>query len=190
MDVNKREADFASLDIIKGEISMQEIERKFLVNDIKNLDLSKYKSKHIIQNYLYEDAFTVIRKRKIVENNNVKYIYTVKTNKSEGYGIEEFEKEITKEEYNNLANNTKYNEIDKIRYIIPLEDGLNIELDVFEKEYNGIIFAEIEFPSEEMAKNYKIPDWFGKELSKKISNSKMARNDAKKMKKEITNLLV
>lgn len=188
MDV-KRERQFASLDIIKGEMSMQEIERKFLVKDIKNLNLSKYKSKQIIQNYLYEDLFTIIRKRKIIEGNNTKYIYTVKTNKSEGYGIEEFEKEITEEEYDKLQINLEYNEINKIRYKIPLEDGLKIELDIFKKEYEGIIFAEIEFPSEEMARNYKIPDWFGKELSKTISNSKMARNDVEKMKKEITNLL-
>ena len=32
-----------------------EIERKFLINNIDNLDLTKYKKKSIIQDYLYFD---------------------------------------------------------------------------------------------------------------------------------------
>ena len=40
-----------------------EIERKFLVNNIDNLDLTKYKKKNIIQDYLYFDKFSCIRNR-------------------------------------------------------------------------------------------------------------------------------
>ena len=47
-----------------------EIERKFLVKDINSLDLSKYHHKTIVQDYLYVDRFTAIRKRKITDNNN------------------------------------------------------------------------------------------------------------------------
>ena len=43
-----------------------EIERRFLVKDLSKLDLSKYKHKRIIQDYLYKDKFTAIRKRKTV----------------------------------------------------------------------------------------------------------------------------
>ena len=39
-----------------------EIERKFLIKDISNLDLSNYHHKTIIQDYLYIDKFTAIRK--------------------------------------------------------------------------------------------------------------------------------
>lgn len=46
-----------------------EIERKFLISDLSKIpDLNKYKKKEIIQNYLYKDIYTAIRKRLIIEN--------------------------------------------------------------------------------------------------------------------------
>lgn len=46
-----------------------EIERKFLISDLSKIpDLKKYKKKEIIQNYLYKDIYTAIRKRLIIEN--------------------------------------------------------------------------------------------------------------------------
>lgn len=156
-----------------------EIERKFLIKDINSLDLSKYHHKTIIQDYLYVDKFTAIRKRKIFENNSDKYIYTIKTAKV-GISVNEIEKEISKEEYNNLSLNLNYNTIEKERYIIPYEK-YNIELDIFKGIYQGIIFAEIEFPSEDIAFNIKLPNWFGPELSYEITNSQMAINKANKI---------
>ena len=45
-------------------VNIMEIERKFLVKNINELDLSKYNHKTIIQDYLYIDRFTAIRRRK------------------------------------------------------------------------------------------------------------------------------
>ena len=149
-----------------------EIERKFLVKDINSLDLSKYHHKTIVQDYLYVDKFTAIRKRKISENNISKYTYTVKTAKV-GISVNEIEKDISEDEYNNLSLNSNYNTIEKERYLIPF-DKYNIELDIFSGIYKGIIFAEIEFPSEALAFNIKLPNWFGPELSSKVTNSQMA----------------
>lgn len=149
-----------------------EIERKFLIKDINNLDLSKYQHKTIVQDYLYVDNFTAIRKRKISENNINKYTYTIKTSKV-GISVNEIEKDILEDEYNNLTLNPNYNTIEKERYIIPYEK-YNIELDVFKGVYQGITFAEIEFPSEDLAYEVKLPNWFGPELSSKITNSEMA----------------
>ena len=70
-----------------------EIERKFLINNIDNLDLTKYKKKSIIQDYLYFDRLSCIRKRKIESNNEIKYTYTIKTDKT-GISVNEIEKEI------------------------------------------------------------------------------------------------
>ena len=39
-------------------------------------------------------------------------------------------------------------------------DDLKVEIDIFKGEYNGLIFAEIEFPSEEDAKNIKLPEGY------------------------------
>ena len=156
-----------------------EIERKFLVTDINSLDLSKYHHKTIIQDYLYVDRFTAIRKRKISENNINKYTYTVKTAKV-GISVNEIEKDITEDEYNNLSLNPNYNTIEKERYLIPF-DKYNIELDIFNGIYKGIIFAEIEFPSEAIAFEIKLPNWFGPELSSKVTNSQMAISSANKI---------
>lgn len=71
-----------------------EIERKFLVKDILGIDLSKYSRKQIVQDYLYKDLYTIIRKRKIIKDDNEIYKYTIKTDKN-GVAVNEIEKEIT-----------------------------------------------------------------------------------------------
>ena len=160
-------------------VNIMEIERKFLVKNINELDLSKYNHKTITQDYLYIDNFTAIRKRKICENNINKYTYTIKTAKV-GISVNEIEREITESEYNNLPINSNYNTIEKERYIIPYEN-YKIELDVFTGVYTGIVFAEIEFPSEAIAFEIKLPNWFGPELSSKVTNSQMAISSANKI---------
>ena len=78
-----------------------EIERKFLIKDLNEIDLNNYQSKQIIQDYLYVDELTAIRKRKIIDGNNEKYIYTIKTNKC-NFSVNEIEREISKEVYEHL----------------------------------------------------------------------------------------
>ena len=46
--------------------------------------------------------------------------------------------------------------ISKTRYKIPDEHGFIIELDVFHGEYEGLVMAEVEFPSEEVAVEYEL----------------------------------
>ena len=157
-----------------------EIERRFLVKDLSSLDLSQYKCKRIIQDYLYKDKFTAIRKRKTVLDDNVSFTYTIKTRKI-GISVNELENEISEEEYNNLKVHPNFNHIDKIRYIIPYIDNLNIELDVFNDNFDGIIFAEIEFKSEEQANSVKLPEWFGPEITNKLTNSDMASRSIDKI---------
>lgn len=150
-----------------------EIERKFLVNDLSDINLEIYDCKKIIQDYLYVDKLTAIRKRKIIQNDIEKYIYTIKTGKT-GLSVNEIEKEISKDVYDKLIPKKEYNQISKNRYIIPYKKGLKIELDVFDDLFTGIIFAEIEFESEEQAKKIELPNWFGKEVSNMVTNSMMA----------------
>lgn len=157
-----------------------EIERKFLVKDINKINeiVNKYPKKTITQDYLYVDDYTAVRKRKINENGNTKYVYTVKTMKV-GISVNEFEKEITKEEYDELKINAEYIPLFKDRYVIPYVDGLKIEVDVFKGVYEGIVFAEIEFKSEEQAAQIELPKWFDKDMSQIITNSKMATQNMK-----------
>ena len=157
-----------------------EIERKFLLENKSIIDeiKTKYNKKKIIQDYLYVDDYTVIRKRKLIDSVGEKYIYTVKTMKT-GISVNEFEKEITKKEYISLKINPDYNTIIKDRYIVPYLDNLKIEIDVFHGIYEGINFAEIEFMDEKQAYKIKLPEWLGKDITNIISNSQMAINDIK-----------
>lgn len=161
-----------------------EIERKFLIEDITSLDLTKYKHKEIIQDYLYIDLFSVIRKRKIVQDDKVQYKYTIKTGKK-GISVNEIERDLLKEEYEKLLINKNYKTLIKERYIIPYLEDLKIELDIFKGEYEGIVFAEIEFKDEKQAYNTKLPKWFGKDISNIITNSEMCFLDKEKVKKKI-----
>ena len=67
--------------------------------------------------------------------------------------------------------------ITKDRYVIPEKDGLFIELDVFHGEYEGVLLAEVEFPTEEAANAYIAPEWFGEDVtySTKYHNSTMSQ---------------
>lgn len=164
---------------------MKEIERKFLVKSIDNISLESYNRKTIIQDYLYNDKITTIRKRKIQEGENTKYYYTIKTNRSGKYSVEEIESEIEEEVYNKLKPDKNRNTIIKDRYNIPTEEGLIIELDVFHGIFEGVIFAEIEFPSEKKAEKFKVPDWFYKELTGKITNNMMTKMSKEEFDKKI-----
>ena len=150
-----------------------EIERRFLIKDLSKLDLSQYKHERIIQDYLYKDRFTAIRKRKTIVENNITYTYTIKTKKV-GISVNELENAISEDEYNSLKVHPNFNHIDKTRYIIPYIDNLNIELDVFNDNFYGIIFAEIEYKDENQANNIQLPEWFGTEITNKLTNSDMA----------------
>lgn len=168
---------------------MKEIERRFLVKSIDNTSLESYNKKTIIQDYLYNDKITTIRKRKIQEGENTKYYYTIKTNRSGKYSVEEIESEIEEEVYNKLKSDKNRNTIIKDRYNIPTEDGLIIELDVFHGIFEGVIFAEIEFPSEKKAEKFKVPDWFYKELTGKITNNMMTKMSKEEFDEKIDALL-
>ena len=154
-----------------------EIERKFLVNldNIKDIITNnEYVRKDITQDYLYFDKFTAIRKRKIVYNNTEeKYYYTIKTG-HKGLSTNEIEHEISLNEYNELDVNINYHTLSKTRIIYPYIDNLKVEIDIFKGEYSGLIFAEIEFSSEEETNNIQLPDFLGKELTNKITNAQMA----------------
>ncbi len=92
-----------------------------------------------------------------------RYILTVK-----GKGLlakEEFELEITKEEYDHLLTKAESPAVEKVRYLVPLEDGLTAEVDVYEGKLAGLMTTEVEFPTLEEAETYEPPYWFGKDVS-------------------------
>ncbi|PKM94065.1 MAG: adenylate cyclase [Firmicutes bacterium HGW-Firmicutes-1] len=133
-----------------------EIEKKFLVKDIP-FDLDKLKCDAISQGYICTSPVIRIRQK------GANFYLTCK---SKGLmARDEFEIEISDDEFLLLSKKVDYNLITKIRYYIPLTDSLTIELDIFKGVLNGLILAEVEFPSLEAAYAFIPPTWFGKETT-------------------------
>ena len=100
------------------------------------------------------------------------------TYKSKGLmSREEYNLPLTAEAYEHLKPKADGILITKDRYVIPEKDGLFIELDVFHGEYEGVLLAEVEFPTEEAANAYTAPDWFGEDVtySTRYHNSTMSQ---------------
>lgn len=147
-----------------------EIERKFLIQSQRlPKNLQDFPFHQIEQGYLCTEPVVRIRRQ-----DDHYYL----TYKSKGLlSREEYNLPLTKEAYLHLKPKADGLVISKTRYLIPEKDGLTIELDVFHNEYKGLLLAEVEFPSEEAAKAYVPPEWFGEDvtLSSKYHNSTLSK---------------
>ncbi len=164
------------MEIKKGMVIYMEIERKYQIKQIPE-NLSQYCFKVIEQGYLCNNP--TIRIRKSNEDYILTYKSKISSKNQEGAPNinNEVELPLTEEAYYKLKEKTEGNIIHKIRYLIPLENGLTAELDVFDDKLKGLIFVEVEFPNEERAYDFTAPNWFGKELSmdKRFSNYHLSK---------------
>ncbi len=162
----------------------KEIERKYAIKELPdNIEISKIID--IEQSFIYKDNNTIIRIRKIIDNKDksAKYVYTIKTKGDIQYDNSykvgqkyEIESDISKKEYEELIQRKISNTIKKTRIIVPIEQNLKVEIDIYYEYLEGLLTAEIEFPNEEMAKSYKKPAWLGEELGyKELSNRKLSQ---------------
>lgn len=147
-----------------------EIERKFIIKELPH-NLNEYPCLFIEQAYLCTNPVIRIRRQ------DEAYYLTYK-----GKGLmsrEEYNLPLNKEAYEHLRPKADGNIISKKRYVIPLENprftegyvptedaaNLKIELDIFEKPFKPLIIAEVEFPNEEMANAFLMPEWFQKDVT-------------------------
>ena len=177
----------------------QEIERKYAVNylpeDLKITDILD-----IEQAFIYKDEKTVIRIRKICNrnSNNIEYIYTVKTKGDIAYHKDstvanayEIESYIQEEEFNKLIKNKISSIIRKTRMIIPIENNLKVEMDIYKDYLQELITAEVEFPSEDIAKTFQKPEWLGGEIQyKELSNWKLSNMTKEEWMKKVTKEMI
>ncbi len=138
---------------------MQEIERKFLVkNDDYKLEASHFH--HIIQGYLSRVPERTVRIR-IIDG---RAFLTIKGKSSaDGTTRLEWEQEIDTDEARNLLEIAEPGIIEKVRYIIPLENGLFFEVDEFLGDKEGLVLAEIELPNPDTP--FQKPEWLDKEVT-------------------------
>ncbi len=142
-----------------------EIERKYLVKKIP-FELDSFEKHEIIQCYLNPIQKGVERRTR---KKNGKYFYT---EKSFGNLVrEEFEKEISENEFLNLLKEQINYTINKDRYHIPF-NNLLIELDVYKDQLQGLITADVEFNSVKESEDFIPPIWFSEEITyeKKYKN--------------------
>ena len=147
-----------------------EIERKFLIEKAKLPEnLEEFARHEIEQGYLCTEP--VVRIRREDESYYLTY-------KSKGLlAREEYNLPLNREAYLHLKPKADGIVIVKTRYRIPERDGLTIELDVFHGDYEGLLLAEVEFPSEEAANAYEPPAWFGEDVtySSRYHNSTLSK---------------
>ena len=143
-----------------------EIERKFTVKELP--DLSRYPFHIMEQGYLNTDPVVRVRK----EDDN--YYMTYK-----GKGLlarEEYNLPLNEDAYYHLVEKSDGIIIRKKRYLIPYEK-YTIELDVFEKPYENLMIAEVEFESEEEAMAFQPPVWFREDVTmeRRYHNSNLSK---------------
>lgn len=149
-----------------------EIERKYLIEHLEQLpkDYRTFPSSHIEQGYLCTSPVVRVRK------SDDEYYLTYK-----GKGLlarEEYNLPLTKEAYKHLIRKADGIVLTKRRYRIPLDSNpdYTIELDIFEGAYEGLILAEVEFPTLKEAESFIPPAWFGRDVtfSGEYQNSKLS----------------
>ena len=133
-----------------------EIERKYIPKTLPE-NLTQYKHHKIEQAYLNTAPVVRIRKQ------DNEYFLTYK-----GGGMmarEEYNLPLGAEGYAHLKEKIDGKLISKRRYLIPMENGLTIELDVFYEPCKGLLLAEVEFPDKASANSFCPPAWFGEDVT-------------------------
>jgi adenylate cyclase len=147
-----------------------EVERKFLLPQAPDW-LSDHPSKPIEQGYVVVGDEVEVRLRRAGE----KHLLTVK--RGHGEVREEVEIELGREQFEELWPLTESLRLKKTRHRVPL-DGLTAEVDLYEGPLEGLVVAEIEFPSAQDSEGFEPPPWLGDEVTgdEGYANQSLARS--------------
>ena len=151
----------------------QEIERKFLVaGDYKKEVVS---SRKIIQGYISSSPERTVRVR--MEDSGG-YLTIKGKSSSGGLTRFEWEREISREDAENLLKLCEGGLVEKTRHIVEHENH-RFEVDEFSGDNEGLVIAEMELESEE--ESFKKPLWIGEEVSfdKRYFNLYLSRHPFK-----------
>ena len=135
-----------------------EIERKFLLDELPQW-LGSRDSVEIAQGYLAIAETAEVRVRRSAGE----WVLTVK--RGSGEAREEIEVGLSEAVAGVLWSATGDRRIAKRRHLVPLDEGLGAEVDVYSGRLGGLAVVEVEFPDEAAAKAFRPPPWFGRELT-------------------------
>ncbi len=147
-----------------------EIERKFLITQLPP-ELGRFAHQRVRQGYLISAGDDLEVRLRARDGHN---LLTIK----HGGGLtrDEDERAIEPERFARLWPLTEGHRIEKVRYAIPAEEGLTIELDAYTGALDGLAIAEVEFDSEAQAQRFTPPAWFGPEVTgdRRYANQRLA----------------
>ncbi len=150
----------------------REIERKWLIEKLP-FDPGEYECLVIEQAYL--SASPTVRVRRSNDEYYLTYKGSRNTEGNSDLNHSEYNLPLDKASYEHLREKKDGIVLRKKRYLIPHVNGLTIELDIFGPPFEGLIVAEVEFDTEEEARAFEAPDWFGEDVTgvKKYKNAVM-----------------
>lgn len=153
-----------------------EIEKRYKLNGIIPMNLVTSK-KYIEQTYssiANNHGVPDVRERKTDENGKLTFTHTVKYKTDDKNSRIELEQDLSEDLYNQIFDIIGKKPLRKNRYVVPLDNGLNAEIDEFLDK--DIVIIEVEFPDEETMNNFSKsdkPEYFGEEIVGKQSFSAM-----------------
>lgn len=136
---------------------MQEIERKFLL-DVPPAIIEGHIPTRIRQGYLAITDDTEVRVRSRGDDR----LLTVKGGR--GMVRREATIPLTVEQFDELWALTAGRRVSKRRWVVPY-GAVELEIDVFDEELEGLVIVEVEFASEQASAAFVAPDWFGREVT-------------------------
>lgn len=139
----------------------QEIELKFLVKELPNLEGKPYLD--IEQGYLCLGDKEEVRLRSTSLPGH-EHIYTLTVKKGSGLVRGEEEIRIEKQQFDQLWPMTRGRRLTKKRYDYWREND-DIEIDIYKGPLKGLLVAEVEFESVEEAKSFEPPFWLGQDIT-------------------------
>jgi adenylate cyclase len=148
---------------------MPEIERKFIVATVPDGLLQRGST--IRQGYLSIEPVEV----RIRSSDGETHELTLKS--VGGLRRAEVNVPLTREQFDELWP-LVHGVIEKARHDIEL-DGRVVEVDVYEGRLDGLVVAEVEFPSEREAASFVPPPWFAREVTEdsRYRNSALALSE-------------
>ncbi len=149
-----------------------EVERKFLVTDPPDPAMLG-PGVRLRQGYIAEDGDVQVRVRISAEGATL----TIKAGR--GLARTEVEVAIPTEEAEDLWPHTRGRRLEKVRHRVAL-GAVVTDLDVYGGSLQGLCTAEVEFASEEDARSFVPPPWFGRDLTEEPGwdNASLARAGA------------
>lgn len=166
---------------------MIEIEKTFLVKKLP-VGLKKYRSIKIKQGYI-SDPPSPLRIRQ--KGNKFELTKKIPLNKGDFSSAEEINIYLRADEFGKLWPLVARS-LEKTRYLIPLDDNLTAELDIFEGKLLGLAFVEVEFPSQKTMDDFRAPEWFGADITQEnfSANSFLAGKSFREIEEIIKSLIV